>query len=279
MGCAHASATVQIGSWNIQNLGAREWGQEPAELADEIRRSAVDILALQEIHDDDGQDKTRSNGKFDKIIAHLNETDPGWRYELYPRRETDETVRHLGVAWNERRVRKNGEPWRVPVKYDDGRSWRRQPYAVSFQAGEGHTDFVLVPLHMKSNRGGVERAAKVRAGEARALVAQLESIRQHFQDQDLILLGDTNMLESEEAGLRLFGEADFIDLNAADENTYTSVRYGDSPFDRILVPKGQPEFAESRFGVMTPDDPRQHVRRLSDHYLIYTTIRVLADDD
>ena len=216
MGCARAPATLQIGSWNIQNLGAREWGQEPAELADEIRRSGVDILALQEIHDDDGQTETRTNGKFDKIIARLNESDPGWRYELYKRRESDETERLLGVAWNHRRVQKAGEPLRIAVKYDDGRSWRRQPYAVPFQVGAGRSDFVLIPLHMKSNSGGVPRATKVRAGEARALVAQLEVIRQHFNDQDLILLGDTNMLEAGESGLRLL----VVGRRRVDEKTF-----------------------------------------------------------
>jgi len=273
------SSELRIGSWNIQNLGSRPWGQEPQDLADHIRASGADVLALQEIHDDDGRDKTRTNAKLDQIVELLNEGGSAWQYQLYPRREPRNPEQLLGIAWNSRRVEPNGKPLRISVSYESGRSWRRHPYAVPFRPVEGGTDFVLIPLHSKSNSDGEELGRRVRRGEAHALVAQLAAVRRHFKDDDLIILGDFNTIDADEEGLRLFREAGFIDLNSEDRPTYSTRRFPNSPLDRILVPTEQPEFAESRFEVMTPRDPGRHVQRLSDHHLIYTTIQVVADDD
>ena len=47
----------------------------------------------------------------------------------------------------------------------------------------------------------------------------------------------------------------------------------------ITLTKEEREFRYSRQYVLTPSDTANHVRRLSDHYLVLTTVRILPDDD
>ena len=84
---------VRIGSWNIQNLGEREWGQHPKALAQHIQLAGVDLLALQEIHDDDGDPDKRTNTRLDRIVELLN-AQPGhaWTYVLFPKRRPRDTI-------------------------------------------------------------------------------------------------------------------------------------------------------------------------------------------
>lgn len=73
-----------------------------------------------------------------------------------------------------------------------------------------------------------------------------------------------------------------MDLNQG-RDTHTGK--GMQPFDRVFVPKGQPEFKESALRVL--DDfqalgklsPPQFRSRYSDHYMVVAEIRVMKDDD
>lgn len=276
-----ADEYLKIGAWNIQNLGDRTLGQFPAALAEHIYLSGVDVLALSEIWDTDGVEGTHTNAKLDETFERVNrEAGHDWTYILFPRRDPSELLQHLGVAWNRRRVQLVGEPLRIPVAYENSETWKRTPYAVKFRAAEGKTDFVLIPLHMKSNRPaeGLPEPVEIRAAEAQSLAAELDGVRQHFEDQDLILLGDLNCLKADEPALQILTGAGFLDLNNEDAITYRTTQYL-SPFDRILVPQGQPEFRYSEQYILTPARARQHFNRYSDHFLVLTAMRVLPDDD
>jgi hypothetical protein len=56
--------------------------------------------------------------------------------------------------------------------------------------------------------------------------------------------------------------------------------------DRIFVPESQPEFKASRFEVLTEArlpgaklDAREYKRRYSDHYMVFSSLRIAEDDD
>lgn len=276
---ALADEYLRIGSWNIQNLGDRGWGQHPEALADLILLAGVDLLVLQEIHTTDGSGATRRNDRLDDALAIVDRhSGQSWQYELYPKRHQHETERLIGVAWNSQRVTKE-ESYRIPVSYASSATWNRTPYAVRFTTRSGKTDFVVVPLHMKSNRGGAEAARGTRAQEAQALVAKLPQVRQHFGgENDILLIGDTNCLNGAEPAIGLYEDAGFRDLNKTDVVTYRSSSYA-SPFDRILIPLGESEFRYSRQYVLVPGDPSSHHARLSDHFVVLMTMRVMDDDD
>ena len=146
---------------------------------------------------------------------------------------------------------------------------------MKFSAGDNLTDFVVIPVHMKSNVDGATLGRNQRAAEARELVAQLAGVRTRFNDRDIIIIGDTNCLSAGEDALGSYIQEGFVDLNAEDLPTFVT---GTSPFDRVFVPTGQEEF---RFGcqyTLIPSDRQAHERSLSDHFLILTTLRVMADD-
>ncbi|MFI4874495.1 MAG: lamin tail domain-containing protein [Blastopirellula sp. JB062] len=283
--CAPASADViQVGSWNIEWLGKPEKRKNPpqlsADIAAEIAASGVDVLALQEICNNFSTHERIGNKTLDDVCAILNRRSGNqWKYELFPKRDPYATEQLTGVAWNESRVRRVGDAMRIkPIDLpnDDFVTWDRQPYAAKFSSGEGKTDFVVIPIHMKSNYGdSVSRMRKHRAAEAKALIEQLPNVRRTFGDDDLIIIGDTNALSADEEGLQALVKAGFRDLNSADRSTHVK----DDPFDRAFVPQNQPEFANAREVVHYGRNGRDYRKKLSDHYLISFQILAGKDDD
>jgi hypothetical protein len=137
----------------------------------------------------------------------------------------------------------------------------------------------IVPLHMKSNYGGVTVNRRVRAKEAETLCNAIDAIRgdQRF-DPSLMMLGDTNILRNDEPAVETFVSRGFIDLNNNDATTYWSKDFGESPFDRIFLNADRPEFRYSRQYVLRSSDLEQHDRFLSDHYMIKVSVKDYVDD-
>ena len=281
----HASVYAQhvmVGSWNIENLGDRDFGQHPKALAQHIDLSGADVLALQELHDTNGAGAPYANSVLDEVLETLNEL-PGqdWTYEMFANRDASATARLAGIMWNQEVVSKTGETFRVPVEFGDSEEvWKRVPTAVKFSAGDGMTDFVVISLHMKSNSSGEGEydPEDLRLMEADALAEQLDGVRTAHGDEDIILIGDTNCKEADEDAMQTYAGAGFTDLNSSDAVTYKKGQWA-SPFDRVLVPNGQNEFRYSRQYVLEPTDASDHYGRYSDHFLVKVAVRVLEDDD
>lgn len=283
---------VRIGAWNIEWLGSpdqrsdtgRNVAQTGPDLAAYVHASKVDVLALEEIGDSDPSPARRSRG-LDAMVASLATTyGQTWKYVLFAKKSGafSPDTQLTGVAWNTGRVRADEDDvLRIPVfdnPNDDLNSWDRHPHAMRFTvAGSGRNDFVLIPLHMKANgRDPARRVRRQRAYEARVLVDRLSEVREQFADEDVVLLGDTNVLQKHEEAVRTFTSAGYRDLNSDDVPTYFG---SDAPFDRIFVPSGQPEFSASRMTVFRPTDEARHRRLCSDHFLVYCDVAVVDDDD
>jgi predicted extracellular nuclease len=283
------AATLRIGAWNIEHLGnpssrgsecvaaPHRCAQSPEDLADYIIASGVAVLGLEEISEDlpGGRNATVEHA----LLIIRQRTGQTWSHVLFPKADEHQ---HIGVAWNTARVRMVGEPLRLPVrtKVSSESLWDRRPHAVKFSTGAGRTDFVVIVLHMKANRQ--ERNGpnvRRRELEARELVRVLPRVRDDLDDGDVLLIGDTNILHASEGAPRVFVEAGLRDLNTEDEATFLS-REG-APFDRAFVAGDQPELAGVDQVVFRPPGlSRQAFRkRLSDHYMIVTEIRVVSDDD
>jgi hypothetical protein len=190
------------------------------------------------------------------------------------------------VLWNAGRLKLVGAPLKVPVRRGPAQKelLRRHPYAVKFSAGDGKTDLVLVPVHLKSNIGGEDVTAKQRAEEARAILRSLGAVQNHFTDDDVVVLGDCNCRKADEPALRRFTAGGLRDLNAGDQLTWIkSSRFDYAPFDRILVPDDQPEFGATSAARVVRDShlggEEAFRRLLSDHYMLTADVRVLDDDD
>jgi endonuclease/exonuclease/phosphatase family metal-dependent hydrolase len=281
---------LRVGTWNVEWLGrpdrrASRVAQKPEDVARYVALSGVDLLCLNEVSNT-APDGPPANETLTRALALLKEkTGQEWRQLLFAKDDPAEKDQWTGVVWNTTKVRLVGQPMRVPLRRGPGQKeiWTRQPWAAKFSAGEGKTDFVVIPVHMKSNRGGEEVTGKQRLEEARALVRSLGAVQNEFRDDDLILLGDFNCLRADEPALAPFAAAGFRDLNADDRKTWIADRrFPAAPFDRILVPVDQPEFRDCKLRVVreTPFDTEDEFRRnLSDHYMVVTEVRILDDDD
>jgi endonuclease/exonuclease/phosphatase family metal-dependent hydrolase len=298
---AYGQTSVRVGAWNIEHLGnpcsrvgncgvsARQCTrrpqrclQDPADLARYIIASNVDVLGLEEVSQNlEG----RRNATLERALAIVRErTGATWRHVLFPKNDQHQ---HIGVAWNTSRARLIGEPFRVPVRSNvEGQAlWDRRPFAVKFSFGQDRTDVVVIVLHMKANRRqDNEPNLRRRAAEARELVRVLPVVREHFDDRDVVLIGDSNILDTNEASSRVYIDAGFRDLNSEDEPTFVSD--DGAPFDRTYVPTDQSEFTgvdqvvfDTEFLGPNNLSRQQYRRRFSDHFMIVAELRVRDDDD
>lgn len=270
---------IRLASWNIEHLGRNaDESTVPKALAEHIFLTGADIMVFQEIYDNDNTNATRTNTQLTAAFEHLEQrTGDVWQYEMLPNRRDEDDRQLIVVSWNTQRVEKVGDALRLNIQRQ-GNEWHRHPHAIKFSAGREESDIVVIPVHMKADyRGDFSEQRNI---EAQALIEQLPAIRQHFDDTDIVILGDLNCGEASEPAMAAFAGAGFRDLNAND--TATHVRYG--PLDRILVygsrdSEAHREFSFTRQYVITAADSDVFDHYLSDHQVITAPIRVIADDD
>ncbi|SDG28707.1 hypothetical protein SAMN04487996_11745 [Dyadobacter soli] len=305
---------LQIASWNIEHLSGQPRAkrkQSAYALADHIEMAGIDLLVLQEIYvtalDEEvrlsdsqpvivsrAHTGSRRNSDLDVVCYLLEEhLDVPWNYFILPNRQAGDGSQLCAVLWNTQRLT-IGEIKPLDVKHTDGdyRLWDRKPHLIHFKTeievwrrsenGEWtkqteNRTISVIPLHMKSNYGGVTINRIVRAKEAETLCEAIDRIRDSI-DPSLILLGDTNILRNDEPAIETFVTRGFVDLNNNDAATYWSKDYNEAPFDRIFVPRGRPEFKYSRQYVLRSSDLTSHDRFLSDHYMIKISVKDYVDD-
>ncbi len=178
---------IHIGSWNIEHFGRDD--DNPSNqfaIAEHIEMSGVNVLALQEMYvtNTPASATARLENRFLQAALDLIEEHTGqhWEYELFRNKNPGDLSQLCGIAWNTARASKVGETFRiaVPTSATDGPDtlslWDRHPHAVKFKAVPGEdaatelTDFVLVPLHMKSNVGQRHIVMRTRFHEVKGLV-------------------------------------------------------------------------------------------------------------
>jgi endonuclease/exonuclease/phosphatase family metal-dependent hydrolase len=304
---------LQIGSWNIEHLGGQARGdrkQSAFALAEHIEMSGIDVIALQELYVTpegeevrlgDGQPVIECYGTIDRrnsdldVVCYLLEEhlDLPWRYHITPNRSAGDKSQLCGVLWNTERLKlEEVVPLDVAHEDDGDNLWDRTPHLFNFSsdvsvfrrsisgAWERITEgrrFSLVPLHMKSNYGGVTKNRRVRAKEAATLCAALAQAQARV-DPSLILIGDTNILSNAEPAIEIFLANGLDDLNNNDSATYWSHQYNEAPFDRCFVRHARPEFRFTRQYIMRSSDLLAHDRFLSDHYMIKVSVKDYVDD-
>ena len=305
---AHAE-DFRIGAWNIEWLGfpsmrgkpGKDFEQSPADLATYIAEAQLDVLALEEIGVEKNEAPFTSKPLQRTMDELKNVHGQTWQYLLFPKtnypKGTEDFItrgQHLGIAWRSDRAKMIGEPYSIPVGENQtfgDKFWERRANAVKFSFGEGKTDVVVVPVHLKSNRNDANGSdpfftQKQRQAEVKVFVAQLKALKDKFKDDDIIFLGDTNFLAPDDETPKILVDAGFVDLNAKETGTTAAwgSGYSSAPFDRIFVPKDQPEFKSSVQKVHstkngTDDEIKDFKKRHSDHYLVSCVIEVGNDDD
>ena len=270
---------VHIGSWNVEHFSKANDGNDENvyALTEHIEMGSIDVLAVQEIYVTHKEDGARKNKDLDVVMNLLEEhTDAEWRYELYENKHSGDKSQLCGLIWNASILNKL-EVFKIPVKdkVNDLNLWDRTPHAVKFKYRH-KTDFVIIPIHMKSNFGGATKAKKVRHQEAITLMENIDLVKSTLTDLDIVIIGDTNCLGSYEKALEVITDNEFIDLNESDAPTFVD---GKAPFDRIFVPSNEKEFLFSRQYIMVSSNPSEHDKYLSDHFMIKTVMKIRRDDD
>ncbi|MGZ4961003.1 MAG: endonuclease/exonuclease/phosphatase family protein [Limisphaerales bacterium] len=276
-----APQILTIGAWNMEWLGntnRRSDQPDPQVVANYIRNSHAQVLGLEEICET--QPGTLKNVILEQTVALLSTNGTHWQYRMFD--SHTERGQNTGVMWNADAVSAS-DSFEIPVDHAESsmhlKKWDRAPYATQFSTGKDKTDFVLIPVHMKSNIGGGTTIPH-RDEEAKALVAALPKVEEHFRgskdlERDIVIVGDFNTMKHTEDCIATYEAAGFIDLNPQDILTEKSRRYAPAPFDRALVPASQPEFQSRKFA-MAEDG---FVDGLSDHHLVTTEISISRDDD
>lgn len=308
---------VNIGAWNIEWLGKPEKRKQNAQkvedIAGYIKTSNVDVLALTEISNTNKNVGDQPlNTTLDEAFEQLNKSGAAWKYILFPKRDDtrDPQDQWTGIAWNEHKVHKVGGPWKLDAQISSEKEndikgvvqeqiiWSRWPQASKFSAGTGLTDFIVVPIHLKSNTNGESIGVKARAYEVELLMSALDKLSNQITDKDIIILGDSNMLSSTETAGELFKQHHMKDCNSQDIATHfpKTNRFSPAPFDRIFLIDNQPETKNScqentltsaplKFEIVEPNKWMENISmkefqtRLSDHLLVRTGICILKDDD
>jgi endonuclease/exonuclease/phosphatase family metal-dependent hydrolase len=303
-----AEDKVRVGAWNIEWLGfpdkrssfGRNTPQKPSTVAKYIHDSKVDILALEEIGIESLEKPYTSKPLQAVMEALKKEYKQDWEYILFPKTDYPEDTedflvrgQHCGVAWRTDKVSQVGEVYAIPIEKNETfgqKFFERRANAVKFSLGSSKTDLVVIPVHLKSNRTDDKEkdpnyTAKQRQAELTSFVNKLETLKTHFKDEDIVLLGDTNIMTGETKTSGILINAGFMDLNQMEDGTtvaWGKSKYPSAPFDRVFVPKGQPEFKVKSQITHKPTDVekmKDHRRQLSDHYLVSVDVAVMDDDD
>lgn len=286
-----AAELLHLGAWNIEWLGQpskrdEALPQNPEDLAKYLMHSGCQIVGVMEVSWNVDTAEGPGNLSLLEALRIIKErTDQEWKHVLFPKEGSADRDQLCGVVWNASRVQRKDGPWPIPVHRPrtEPECWRRHPYATQFSAGPDRTDFTMIVVHMKSNRGGPEITGRTRDAEALSLVRALGAVQNRFKDEDIVIAGDANCLKASERAVQRFVHGGFRHLNEADMTTWIKSRdFPAAPFDRIFVPEQRPAFADSQQHVLNTHhlgDEAAFRRLLSDHYLIYTEMRVLPDDD
>lgn len=304
---------LQVASWNIEHLSGHPRAkrkQSAYALADHIEMSGIHIIALQEIYVTPEEEElrmaegqpviekrtvgARRNSDLDLVCYLLEEhLDEPWQYEILQNRTAGDKSQLCAVMWNTKRVTlDHTTPLDVLHKDGDDNLWDRKPHLLSFTSDhtvwrrdpDGAWQQVaekrrlsLVPIHMKSNYGGVTENRRVRGKEAKTLCDALKALHGQY-DESLILIGDTNILNNAEPAIETFVQHGLIDLNNNDSPTYWSPQYAEAPFDRAFIAKGRMEFRYTRQYVLRSSDLQAHDKLLSDHYMIKLSVKDYVDE-
>lgn len=282
-----------------------------------ITDSGVSVLALMELRSDPNRGSeqlasvlARVPGKWEYRVFQSN-TDRGqatgiaWdtsRLRLIETIELD--VERHPPGWDSF-ARKSGDTDSAgrPVPLHN-----RKVVAAYFSAGPQKTDFVVVPIHLISMLKGFHVSRVRRYYEMATILDRLAEQILLSGEQDVVLIGDTNCAADT---FETFALADGTQTSAS---RYTR-RFGDPPYfrelggsvnqetyvydppgtptgsrkawplDRAYVPVGQCEFLTAEL-VIHDDNIERYARNktafrasLSDHFLVYHTLRIREDDD
>ena len=253
--------TVRIATWNLRQFSTGRKGVDVNAIADIIKTSSFDLVAIQEVK--------KEGEEVDRLLNALGSP---WRATSL----SDLTGNHerFVFIYNADHVQEIGTPHFIAAA--DAVIFDRVPYQQTFRAG--NFDFTLVTCHLYYGEGmtGYER----RRQEAQVLARFAHDLAARSSEKDIIVLGDFNETRGHE-NLASFASEGWQNLNRDPTNLG-----GNEVYDTLLIdPNFTKEwngtaaavhFDEMRFG----NNDKESVLRVSDHRPAYADfVTNLPDDD
>jgi endonuclease/exonuclease/phosphatase family metal-dependent hydrolase len=167
----------------------------------------ADVVALEEI-----KSYPRARQQLDELVRRLTELSPG-DYRVRLDDCEAETSQHVGLFWNEKRVR--AQDFRTISELNPhGSACENQlrPGLGARLRFPGGLDLLAVAVHLKS--GGERRALELRQRSVERLPAVFADVVREFEDDDLLLLGDFNTMGCSHCSPRLDADGELKDLGA-----------------------------------------------------------------
>ena len=274
------SSSFQIGTWNLEFLGAsgnfrnnlpQRTEEDYAAIGLKIAMTGVCIMAVQEINDEES---------LKKVAAGAG---PQWGSFLGTSGRWDDgrTSQRIGFLYDKSAVDLlfAEELDQLPRQYEGAPIFHRVPLTAAWKHKTSGCDFRLVTVHLKAGQKPEDN--KKRRGEAMALSGWLDALqRQPNEDPDIMVLGDFNSTYGtepeqifEQSGLRKY-----LDQTSASP----TIMHFPEPIDQIVVADACVEVRRtslhvaSDFGGLSKDAWR---KTYSDHFPVVFELHAENDDD
>lgn len=249
--------SVRLVTWNLYNFGRSKDDEEIAFIARQLRD--YDVVAIQEV-------STTAPGAqaVARLDAELDRTGFQWDYRISDPTTGDGSERYA-FLWKPSRVRLVGRAWLEPTLAD---AIDREPYCARFEQRSTGQQFLVASLHAVPRSKDPERE-----------VVLLDELHRQYERDHVIILGDFNLDEDDEAfdELRTLGYAHVLDdqptslrRKRRDEpnghlaNEYDNIFYEATPLRTARV--GIVDFTTA-FGTL------KEARRISDHLPVFMDVQ------
>lgn len=248
---------TRVVSWNLYNFGRTKDDQE-IEIAAQTLRD-FDIVAVQEVVT--SPPGAQAIGKLDDA---LDRTGFAWDYRISDPTTGDGSERYA-FLWKPSRVRLVGQAWLESSLADP---IDREPYLARFEHRKTGERILVASLHAVPSSKNPERE-----------VALLDRLHRRYEDDHVLLLGDFNLDEDDEA----FNDLRRIGYRAVLDDQPTSLRrkrrsepngHLANEYDNIFVETGP--LRAARGGVLDFTDrfsSLKEARSLSDHLPVFADVQ------
>jgi endonuclease/exonuclease/phosphatase family metal-dependent hydrolase len=230
-------------AWNVRWFPDGGPGKRPSEQPTDVEWLActlaylnADVVALEEV-----KAYPRAQQKLDQVRARLDEFTQG----SYQARLDDcepMAAQHVGLLWNSKRVK--AEDFQVFAELNPlagpCQNHLRPGLGARFRF-PGGLDLEVIAVHLKS--GHDARAQALRERSMARLPSVLEAIDRRHQDQDLLVLGDFNVMGCPDCSPASDGDAERQALSAR-------LGAGSQPFTVLPTKPGCSHYFSGKAGLL-----------------------------
>jgi len=252
-----AATSARVVSWNLYNFGRSKDDGEIAFIAETLRDA--DLVAIQEVST--GPAGAQAVGRLD---AELDRKGFAWDYRVSDPTTGDGSERYA-FLWKPSRLRLVGTAW---LEESLAGPIDREPYCARFEHRQTGQQFLVASLH----------AVPTSKDPARE-IALLDRLHRRYPSDHVVILGDFNLDEDDEAfdALTSLGYAYVLD----DQKTSLRRKRKSGPaghlaseYDNIFFESGP--LRTTRAGVVDftgSFETLRKARRISDHLPVYADVQ------